>query len=153
MKKKQYRLTKAEKILLDRIQDRDSHGVCKLMATKMYREHMNVHRGAWLIDDNEFPEGEGECLICGNDSFTSDVRAQKEVAQVVSRLDNLAIRILGFGLGPDGYTWALRVGSDDEKLLDLIVWDVWFDITVGKANPVKKELNEYIDEMGYEVAS
>lgn len=152
MKTKQYRLTKAEKILLDRIQDRDSLGVCKLMATKMYREHMNVHRGAMWIDD-EFPEAEGEGLIFGNDSFTSDVRARKEVAQVVSRLDSLAIRIFEFGLGPDGYTWALRVDSDDEELLDLIVWDVWFDITCGKANPVKEELNEYIEEMGYDVAA
>ncbi|QDV69004.1 hypothetical protein Poly24_27180 [Rosistilla carotiformis] len=153
MKTKQYRLTKTEKTLLDRIQRPNIIGVCNLMATKMYREHMNVHRGAWLIDDDEFPEGEGECLIFGNDSFTSDVRARKEVAQVVSRLDSLAIRIFEFGLGPDGYTWALWVDSDDEVLLDLIVWDVWFDITCGKVNPMKEKLNEYLDEMGYEVTA
>ena len=152
MKTKQYRLTKAEKTLLDRIQQRNLIGVCNLMATKMYREHMNVHRGSWLIDD-DFPEGEGECLIFGNDSFTSDVRARKEVAQVISRLDSLAIRIFEFGLGPDGVTWALWVDTDDEDLLNLIVWDVWFDITCGKANPMKGELNEYLDEMGYEVAA
>ncbi|QDV56283.1 hypothetical protein [Rosistilla oblonga] len=152
MKTKQYQLTKAEKALLDRIQERGNDAVCNLMATKMYREQMSVHRGAMWIDD-EFPEAEGECLIFGNDSFTSDVRARKEVAQVIARLDSLAIRVFGFGLGPDGYTWALRVDSDDEELLDLIVWDVWFDITCGKANPMKDELNEYLDEMGYDVAA
>ncbi len=152
MTTKQYRLTKAEKTLLDRIQDRDILGVCKLMATKMYREHMDAHRGAMWIDD-EFPEAEGEGLIFGNDSFSTDVRARKEVAQVVARLDSLAIRVFGFGLGPNGTTWALWVDSDDEDLLNLIVWDVWFEITCGKANPMKEELNEYLDEMGYDVAA
>lgn len=105
-----------------------------------------------MIND-EFPVSEGECLIFGNDSFTFDVRAQKEVAQVVSRLDSLAIRIFEFGLGPDGYTWALRVDSDDADLLALIVWDVWLDIRFGKANRIKKVLHEYLEVMGYDVAA
>lgn len=152
MKTKHYRLTENEKSLLDSIQDRDIKLGCDLMATKMYREHMDMERGAWWIDD-EFPACDGECLIFGNDSFASDVRAQKEVAQVVARLNNLAIRVFEFGLGPDGFTWALRVDSDDADLLALIVWDVWFDITCGKENPMKDELNEYLDEMGYDVAA
>ncbi len=152
MTTKKYRLTKTEKAHLDRLLERDHDDITKRMATKMYREHMDVHRSAIWIDD-EFPEAEGECLIFGNDSFTNDVRARKEVAQVVSRLDSLAIRIFGFGLGPGGYTWAIRADSDDDYLLDRIVWDVWFSITCPEANPVTKELNEYLDEMGYEVAA
>lgn len=62
MKTKQYRLTKAEKTLLERIQERGNDSVCNLMATKMYREHMNVHRGEWWVDD-EFPEGEGSAHV------------------------------------------------------------------------------------------
>ena len=152
MTTKRYRLTKREKANLDRILEQDLDGTTHLMATKMYREHMNWHRGAVWIDD-EFPEAEGECLIFGNDSFTNDVRARKEVAQVVSRLDSLGIRMFGFGVGPNGYTWAIRADSDDDYLLDRIVWDVWFSITCPEANPVTAELNQYLDEIGYEVAA
>ena len=153
MKTKQYRLTKAEKARLDCLQaDHGKDPASKSAAKHVFGKRIHEHRGAY-----EYKKRGVRCtfesIVFGNDGF-EEVRVQKEVAQVAQRLEELHIPILGFGVEPEeGYSWAMRVECDDEDLLNLIVWDVWFEITCSKANPMKGELNEYLDEMGYEVAA
>lgn len=148
MTNKQFRLTKAEKTRLDRLQaDHGNDPASKRAAKHVRNKRFHEHRGAYEIQKRG-AKYSTESIIFGNDGFT-EVRAQKEVAQVVLRLGDFGITILGFSVEPDGYSWAMRVECDDEDMLHLIVWDVWFDITVGKANPMKKELNEYLDECWY----
>ncbi|TWT55472.1 hypothetical protein KOR42_28580 [Thalassoglobus neptunius] len=147
MTKKRFRLTKAEKSCLERLQaEHGSDATSEMMALLVNEENFSAHRGAEEIDDG--PDDSYECIVFGNDGFQEDVRSRKEVARLMMRLDQLGIPILGFGVEPEGYSWAMRVECDDEELLDLIVWDIWFDITCPEANPVKEELNDYLGDIG-----
>ncbi|MCC9602897.1 hypothetical protein LOC67_20295 [Stieleria sp. JC731] len=147
MTKKRFRLTNAEKARLDSL---TFDPISKSMAVLMSEENFSAHRGAAEIDDG--PDIEYQCIVFGNDGFESDVRSRKQVARLAMKLDELEIPLLGFGVEPDGYTWALRVDFEDAELLDLVVWDVWFDLTCPDANPVKEELSEYLDAAGLAAA-
>ena len=132
------RLTKVEKEILNRLQTEFDDKKTKSFATRAYRRNFSVHRGARKVAPNE-------CVIFGNDGFTSDVRSQVEVAKLVQELDRLGIKIVGFGLGEDeGYTWALRVAFHDDFVLDRLVWHIWFVGSCGmRSSPVAASLNTY----------
>lgn len=151
MKKK--RMTKAERSSLDRLQaqhgdDPDSEE----WAWFVGEHHHHVHRGASTIDD-DFEEDECECLVFGNDGFKSDVRVRREVAHVAARLEQLGIPILGFGVAPRGYSWAMRVRFEDRELMNLLIWDVWFDVCGGEGNPVKEDFEAHLESVGLPVAA
>jgi len=149
--RKQIRLTKTEKARLEQLQaDHGKDPASKRAAKHVLNKRFHEHRGAYGIKKRGI-QYSTEAIIFGNDGF-EEVRVQKEVTQVVLRLQEFEIPVLGFSVEPDGYSWAMRVECDDEELLNLIVWDVWFDITCGKANPMKNELKEYLDECGYVAA-
>ena len=58
--------------------------------------------------------------------------------RVVRGIEEMGHEVEGFGLGGEGYTWALtiRPGSKADRevregvafLLDLLVWDVWMEM-------------------------
>lgn len=98
-------------------------------------------RGAYSITSSQ-------SIIFGNDSFTKCNRAKKEVALVVATLNSLGIPILGFGLDSDGCSWAMRVKSTEEELLDLVVCNAWFTVCVPEANPIKERLEMYLKSRG-----
>jgi hypothetical protein len=96
----------------------------------------------WKVSGNE-------CVIFGNDGFSTDVRAKIEVAQLVQELERLGIEVKGFGVSEeDGYTWALRVAFRDDRLLDSLVWHIWFVVSSGmKETPVAAELNKRLAKL------
>src|SRR6185437_9385405 len=56
------------------------------------------------------PRGTGQLVgAFGNDGYTKDNRAQREVSALRRRLQEVALEELGFGLSDDGHTWALLV--------------------------------------------
>lgn len=133
------RLTSVEKEILNRLQTEFNDKTTKSFATKAYRRNFSAHRGARRVARNE-------CVVFGNDGFSSDVRSQVEVARLVQELDRLGIKIVGFGLGKDdGYTWAMRVAFHDDFLLDRLVWHIWFVASCGmKGSPMVARLNAYL---------
>lgn len=152
MTTKPFRLTKAEKTILSRLTDQHgNHAASKRAAKHVNNNRFSEHRGAYPIKK----KGERlttECVIFGNDGF-GDVRIKKEIAALVARLAEFEIPIRGFGVEPDGYSWAMQVECDDDVFLDLLVWHTWFSITCPNGNPVTEEFNEYLDELGYDMAA
>lgn len=152
MTKNQYRLTTTEQTCLERL--KTEHGADPYAVRKaafVQKRRFSEHRGAFAIEDGPHRLN-SQSIIFGNDGFQSGVRVRKSVARLVMRLDELNIDILGFGIAPDGYSWAMRVDCDDEQLLNYLVWYFWFDVTIPDANPVKDRLAEYLDENGYMAA-
>lgn len=138
------RLTKIEKEILNRLQTELDDKMAMGWATVAYRENFSAHRGAWKV-----PGKRRECVVFGNDGFSSDVRSRIEVVRLVQELERLDVKIKGFGVSKDGgYSWALRVVFNDADLLDRLVWNVWFsDICGMKDNPVSEELNERLKKL------
>ena len=136
------KLTKVEKEILSRLQTELDDKMAMGWATGAYRENFSAHRGAWEVSRNE-------CVVFGNDGFSSDVRARIEVAQLVQELERLGVKIKGFGISKDGgYTWALRVAFKDDYLLDRLVWHIWFVVSCGmEDNPATAELNERLKKL------
>jgi hypothetical protein len=60
---------------------------------------------------------EGNVIIgvFGNDNYLSDSRARQEVELIRLRLKETIAQEAGFGLSPDGYSWALIVKADTLK--------------------------------------
>ena len=136
------RLTKIESQSIDRLQTELDDRLTAAWATIAHRDEFEVHRGAWKVSRNE-------CVIFGNDGFSTDVRARIEVAQLVQELERLGIEIKGFGVSEDdGYTWALRVAFKDDRLLDSLVWHIWFVVSSGmEKTPVSAELNRRLTKL------
>jgi len=98
-----------------------------------------VHRAAMLVRLNN--EGALIAAVFGNDNYTADRNARREVELLRRQLMDAAIAELAFGLSEDGYTWALLVKTDGPELqtaagkgfrtemlkayLDDAVWDAW----------------------------
>ena len=77
----------------------------------------------------------------------TDVRVRKEVAVLVRRLEALGIEVLGFGLSPNRYSWAIRIAHNENALPNALVWDVWFSDVCGlKLSPPNSELKTALAE-------
>jgi hypothetical protein len=99
----------------------------------------NVHRAAMLVRLNH--PGMLVAAVFGNDSYTTDGVARREVELLRQQLIDAAIEELAFGLSQDGYTWALLVKADTREMttqagklfrtemlkgyLDEAVWAAW----------------------------
>lgn len=81
---------------------------------------MEVHRGAILVDD-------GITAVFGNDGYEAgtDDRAKRECAQLRIALKTQNLKVLGFGLSSDGYSWCLLAKTGDVDYLDSLVWQFY----------------------------
>ncbi len=53
--------------------------------------------------------------VFGNDNYLSDGRVRTEVDLVRERLRDAGAEEVGFGLSPDGFSWALLVRADGQR--------------------------------------
>jgi hypothetical protein len=87
------------------------------------RKHLaTVERGAVpvrLVEDSigriRVIEDGAVIGIFGNDNYLGEARARHEVELTRRRLRDLGAEEAGFGLSPDGYTWAILVRCDDHR--------------------------------------
>src|SRR5438105_14836299 len=63
-----------------------------------------------VIDDGNVVIG-----IFGNDNYLSDTRARREVELVRARIGDAGAQEVGFGLSPDGFSWAILVRADGQR--------------------------------------
>ena len=90
---------------------------------------------------------EGNVIIgvFGNDNYLSDSRARQEVELIRVRLKETIAQEVGFGLSPDGYSWALIVTADTQK----------YGTAVGKAfhrELLKSSLEDAVEQAWRKVA-
>ncbi len=87
-------------------------------------ECFEVHRGAFWWD-----EGRRVAVAFGNDGYSTDEKARREVAAVRQLLVEQEGRELGFATdSEDGYCWALacELPADlDPAALESVLWDAW----------------------------
>jgi hypothetical protein len=69
-----------------------------------------IDRGTLLIKITE--DGTLLAGVFGNDGYIRDAKARLEAHLVRNRLKDLDAAELGFGLSPDGHTWAVLVKAD-----------------------------------------
>ena len=83
-------------------------------------ELFKAHRGA-------IPWGNlGVVVVFGNDSYTKDERARREVEFVREFLRTEGLTELGFGVDSDeGYSWAMIVDTNFTPPLFYAVWEAW----------------------------
>jgi hypothetical protein len=84
-------------------------------------ELMSRHRGALAW------RREGIYAVFGNDGHGSP-KVLAEVAVVRERFAGLGVKILGFGVNPEGTSWAMLVETHHPRavgVLDATVWEAW----------------------------
>src|SRR5262249_35859525 len=86
------------------------------LAAHVRKNLAGVERGAVpirLVEDAPGPlrgvEGGAAVGIFGNDNYIAEMKARREVELTRQRLRQIGVEEVGFGLSPDGYTWALLV--------------------------------------------
>jgi hypothetical protein len=72
-----------------------------------------LDRGTLLIRISE--DGSLLAGVFGNDGYLRDAKSRIEADLVRHRLKDLAAAELGFGLSPDGHTWAVLVKADRQR--------------------------------------
>jgi hypothetical protein len=93
------------------------------LATHARHNFFFLPRGAVpvrLVEDDTvsgrvLEEGNVIIGVFGNDNYLSDSRARQEVELIRLRLKETIAQEAGFGLSPDGYSWALIVKADTQK--------------------------------------
>jgi hypothetical protein len=78
------------------------------LAALVGEELFEAIRGVLRFDD-------GDLLVFGNDGYTLDKRARREARQVEAALLKRGFLVRGFGLCPEGYSWALLVAPPVPK--------------------------------------
>jgi hypothetical protein len=78
------------------------------LAEAVGEEFFEALRGVLCFDD-------GDLLLFGNDGYTLDERARREARQVEAALLKRGFLVKGFGLCPQGYSWALLVAPPAAK--------------------------------------
>jgi hypothetical protein len=53
--------------------------------------------------------------VFGNDNYSSDEKVREEVGQIRQQLKDASIDEIGFGLSPDGITWALLLKVNNDR--------------------------------------
>jgi hypothetical protein len=89
-------------------------------AAEHVHEHLfGAHRGAipW--------ETLGVSAASGNDGDSLDDRAKAEVGLLRESLRRAGNPELSFGVGGEGYTWAMIVETAEHEDLYALVWDAW----------------------------
>ena len=145
------RLNCTERRILKRLENDLKDCWTESFALLAHDQHFQAHRGAWEVaDEEDYDEDQGiveECIVFGNDGYATDVRARKEVAALVRRLESLGIEVLGFGLSPNRYSWAMRIAHNEGNLPEALVWDVWFcDVCGMKRSPLALQLKRALTE-------
>ncbi len=108
------------------------------LAAYMREFRPHIQRGALAL---RLPRGRGQLVgAFGNDGYTTDERAQREVSVLRRLLGKAALEELGFGLSEDGHTWALLVRTRTlpcdlpgieiapealTAFMDDAVWEAW----------------------------
>lgn len=79
-------------------------------------EHLfDAHRGA-------FPFSEDITVVFGNDGYESEI-VQKEISLFTKSTAMKRIKVLGFGISEDNYTWCLLLKTNKFELLNEVIWD------------------------------
>jgi hypothetical protein len=87
-----------------------------VMAQYVAANITQVHRGALEGRQSRVS------VLFGNDSRMDPPMVQDEVSRIREALEQVGIRILGFGLDPEqSHTWAMIVESEDLPLLNDLV--------------------------------
>ena len=90
------------------------------MARYVADNMFEAHRGAMPWRQEKIT------VIFGNDGYGQDKRAKQEVALVREYLEEVGIRVLGFGTNPENnYSWAMLVQSQACDDLNKLVWACW----------------------------
>jgi hypothetical protein len=83
-----------------------------LLAALGRRSFSHVHRAAFRLDvDNETLV----IALFGNDDYQTDGQVQKEIDGFRQDMEETGNEELGFGLSPDGRTWALVIKPDLDR--------------------------------------
>jgi hypothetical protein len=78
------------------------------------RENLfGIQRAAFRIRYND--EETVAVAVFGNDNYSADEGVRHEVEAIRQRLRDASIEELGFGLSPDGVTWALVLKVDNGR--------------------------------------
>lgn len=87
----------------------------------------NTSAVAQLVADGCFSihRGATGAYVFGNDGFSVDVRSQSQVANLVTKLEEVGIAVHSFGVCRDDWTWVCETTSKDDHLLRHAVWDCW----------------------------
>jgi hypothetical protein len=98
--------------------DEEAVAMARHVGTHMF----SAHRGAMAWRQT------GISVVFGNDDYADDPRSKDEVTRVKDWLNELNIKVLGFGIDPDdGYSWAMLVETSDIRMLNDLVWSSWDD--------------------------
>jgi hypothetical protein len=97
--------------------------VASNLATHARRNFFFLSRGAVpvrLMEDDVMTgrvieDGHAVVGVFGNDNYVADGRARREVEFVRNRLREVAAEEVGFGLSPDGYSWAMLIRTDGRR--------------------------------------
>jgi hypothetical protein len=105
------------------------------MLAVFVRENMkNIHRGTFKIRRS----GEGTLALAafGNEAYAADAAVQRDLDWIRKTLRSSGMEELGFGISPDGKTWAMVVQADDAQ----------YQTAAGKAFHAEM-LKELLDEI------
>jgi len=83
------------------------------MATYVRQKCSSQERGALLVKGAA--DGDLVVGVFGNDRYLFDKRVVREVELVREWLTAAGARELGFGLSPDGHSWAMLVQIDNRR--------------------------------------
>jgi hypothetical protein len=81
------------------------------VATYVQQKFSDRERGAAVFEDT--PRGGLVLAVFGNDGYQVDKRVSREVDLVREWLTAAGAREQGFGVSPDGHSWAMLVRVDD----------------------------------------
>jgi hypothetical protein len=84
-----------------------------MLAVYVKNNFASTSRGAMLI--RCVSDGTVIAAVYGNDNYLTDSKARREVELVRGRLGQGQVQELGFGLSPDGSSWALLVRTDSNR--------------------------------------
>ncbi len=84
---------------------------------------IRFHRGAYECED--------DLIIFGNDAYSTDPRARREVEKMQTALAAFEITEFEFGVSDDGLSWAIVARTEPDLIidpddLDMELWACWF---------------------------
>jgi hypothetical protein len=91
----------------------DLRTFASILAMYVHQNLASIHRGALMI--RCVADGSLVAAVFGNDGYIANDKARREVDLVRVWLREGLVEELGFGLTPDGTSWALLVRADNSR--------------------------------------